>query len=498
MTRWVLFLIVGCDVALSTTETSDGSSDPTPASTTEEPTEAPDLVSVSHPRELRGIWLTTAWNIDFPKNSGSGPAAHQQELADALDIIADSGFNTVFFQVRSAGDAMYASAYEPWSRSLTGTEGQTPGWDPLATLIELAHARQLLVHAWLNPYRAGLSTSHTHAPTHISQTHPDLVVTYGTQRWMDPGRPLVRARLLDVIDDLLDRYDLDGIHFDDYFYPYPITGTPFPDSNTYADYQATGGLLSLADWRRQNVNDMVRDVHELVQNKHPTALFGISPFGIYRPDHPPGITGLDAYASLYADSVAWSDAGLVDYLAPQLYWPSTQDNQAFGPLVDWWSALGAGRHATFAGLAISRLGNSEAWTLDEFATQVAMSRDHRGKGSLGNIWYSYAPIRDDRGGVRAFLRDEIYPTPAWPPVLRSGTGPTDPPVVTVNGRQISVQAPIHARSVALYRYDGDRFVLDDLTAPAGQPMILPTGTWAFSALYPDGRESLGVRVKLEE
>lgn len=319
-----------------------------------------EQVEVGHERELRGIWLTTVWNIDFPTSSSLSAQAQQDQLIEILDILHDTGFNAVFFQVRPEGDAVYASEVEPWSRFLTGTSGTDPGYDPLALLIEEGHTRNIEVHAWINPYRAKVSTSATMGPGHISVTNPGAVITYGSNVWMDPGQTVVQDRLIEVIEDLVTRYDLDGVHFDDYFYPYPISGTPFPDSATYSAYQASGGTLDLGDWRRDNVNRMVKRVHETVRDLDPAVRFGVSPFGIYRPGQPEGITGLDAYAAIYADPVRWSEEGWVDYLAPQLYWPSTQTRQAFSPLIDWWSDLGQGRHHTFAGLYLSQLGETSA------------------------------------------------------------------------------------------------------------------------------------------
>jgi uncharacterized lipoprotein YddW (UPF0748 family) len=451
-----------------------------------------ELVVVGHERELRGVWLTTVWNIDYPKTSGAD--AQRAELIEVLDTLQQTGFNAVFFQVRPEGDAVYASTLEPWSRYLAGAQGRDPGWDPLDVLVTEAHARNLEVHAWLNPYRARVAWGAASAAPHLSVTHPDAVVRYGDQGWMDPGLPVVQDRLVAVIQDLADRYQIDGIHFDDYFYPYPIQGTPFPDDATYAAYQRAGGTLGRADWRRDNVNRMVERVHLALRDRDPTIRFGISPFGIYRPGQPPGITGLDSYEALYADPVRWSDEGWVDYLAPQLYWPTTQTRQAFEPLIGWWSDLGADRHHTFAGLYLSKLGDTSAWTLDEFEAQVALSRARRAEGSRGNIWFSYAPLRVDRQGVRAFLRERVYPAPALTPAFGPDPGPVAWPSVQIDGTTVTAAHADRPRALAVYEPDGDVWALRALLPGPTATIALEPGRWAISAVRRDGRESPGVVV----
>jgi uncharacterized lipoprotein YddW (UPF0748 family) len=454
------------------------------------------LADVAHPRELRGVWLTTVWNIDYPKTTGAD--AQRAELVEVLDVLAEARFNAVFFQVRPEGDALYASSLEPWSRYLAGAQGRDPGWDPLATLVEEAHARNLEVHVWLNPYRARVAWGAGSVAPHLSVTNPEAVVRYGDQGWMDPGLPVVQDRLVDVIDDLARRYAIDGVHFDDYFYPYPIQGTPFPDDATYAAYQRSGGTLARADWRRQNVDTMVERVHLALRERDPTIRFGISPFGIYRPGQPPGIVGLDAYEALHADPVRWSEEGWVDYLAPQLYWPTTQTRQAFEPLVGWWAELGADRHHTFPGLYLSKLGETSSWTLDEFEAQVALTRARGDDGAAGNLWFSYAPIRTDRQGVRAFLRDRIHAVPAATPAFGLDAGPVAPPEVTADGATITASHADRPRALALYAEAADGWTLRALHPGASATISLEPGRWAISAIRRDGRESRGVVVRVGE
>ena len=259
-----------------------------------------ELVDATHRREFRGVWIATVANINFPSRPGLSVEAQQAELRDLVTLTADAGLNSIVFQVRPECDALYSSSLEPWSRFLTGTQGQDPGYDPLAYLLEQAHARAIEVHAWLNPYRAKSNSGSTAVAPHLSITQPNYAHRYGTFVWMDPAAEPVQAALLAVIEDIVTRYDVDGIHFDDYLYPYP-DGAEFPDDATFAAYQAAGGGLGRADWRRDNVNRMVEAIHEMLLDRAPAVRFGISPFGIYRPGQPPGINGLDQYAAIFAD-----------------------------------------------------------------------------------------------------------------------------------------------------------------------------------------------------
>ena len=457
-----------------------------------EPLTAP----VAHARELRAVWIATVWNINFPSDTGLGAAALRAELDALVAVAAEAGLNALVFQVRAEGDAFYASAFEPWSRFLSGTQGVDPGLDPLAYLITAAHAQNLEVHAWLNPYRARTSTAAPLAPSHMASLWPAFAYPYGSLVWMDPAAPAVQDRLLDVVDDLVTGYDLDGVHFDDYFYPYP--DGPFPDDASYAAYQAAGGLLARADWRRDNVNRMVADVHALVRTVAPDVRFGIAPFGIYRPGQPAGITGLDQYASLYADPVRWMLDGHVDYIAPQLYWPTTRTAQAYEALLAWWADVAPGM-AVFAGNYLSQLGSASDWTVAEFREQLRLSRLYRGDGSLGNIWYQVGPLVENRAGIRDVFRDEFYAAPALPPALPHAGLPVAPPTLApAPGAALGTFDVSHAgdralKGATLYRRDGDGWALDRvIPAPASRVAVPASGTWALATVTRDGVESLGV------
>lgn len=457
-----------------------------------------DEVSVGHLRELRGVWVASVGNINFPSAKGLSVAEQQAELTAMLDATAAAGLNAVFLQVRPESDALYASTLEPWSRYLTGTQGGDPGHDPLAFALTQAHARGLELHAWFNPYRAAATASAEFADNHVSKQLPEYAYVYGTALWMDPGAAAVQDRLVAVIADVVTRYDIDGVHFDDYFYPYP-NGEPFPDDATYGAYQAGGGSLGRADWRRDNVNRMVQRVGETVAQLRPAVRFGVSPFGIYRPGMPRGIEGLDQYAEIYADPVKWMQEGWLDYLAPQLYWPTTKQAQAYGPLIEWWSGIAVGGRHVFAGNYLSKLGSDDVWTLDEFLAQIALGRGYYAQGSRGNIFFHVGPILNNQDSVADVFAAEVYPSRALTPPIAALAGEVvaAPLVKLVAGTAtLSHPDPASLRAWVVYRAEGQGWALDRIT-PASEPSLeLTPGTWAISAAARSGVESMGVRVSV--
>ena len=470
--------------------------DPSSDATGEEPT--PELAEVGHERELRGAWIATVYNINWPSAQGLSVAAMQNELLAYLDVAADYNLNALFVQIRPEGDALYASDLEPWGRWLTGTQGNDPGFDPLEFLLEHAHARGIEVHGWFNPYRAAANANAPLAQPHMALAHPQHAHTYGNLLWMDPGAAVVQDHLVDVVLDVVDRYDIDGVHFDDYFYPYP-NGTQFPDNGTYSAYVNGGGMLARDDWRRDNVNRMVETLHDEIDAAKPWVRFGISPFGIYRPGMPPGITGLDQYAELYADPVKWIQEGWVDYLAPQLYWPSTQTAQAYEPLVEWWVSIAPEGRNVFVGNYLSQLGSSSAWTVDEIRLQVELSREYQ-IDSPGNIFYHIAPLANNQMGVGTMLVDELYPHPVLtPPMWERAGDEVAYPRVIVSGETVDLEprddTPL--RAWVVYRDEGGVFVLDHIVPRAqGDTLELSPGRWAISAVAKSSIESLGVVVEI--
>jgi uncharacterized lipoprotein YddW (UPF0748 family) len=404
--------------------------------------------------------------------------------------------------VRPESDAWYASTLEPWSRFLTGTQGRDPGWDPLETLVTLAHARGVEVHAWVNPYRALVSATSATASTHVSRTLSANAITYDGKVTMNPGAPAVRAHVVAVTRDLLERYDVDGLHFDDYFYPYPdAAGTPYPDDATFQTYRADGGTLTRSAWRRDNVNGLVREVMDVVKAEHPHVRFGISPFGIWRPGNPAGVVGLDAYEVIACDSLTWMTQGWVDYLAPQLYWATTSSGQPFVPLATWWANSTVGGRHIFAGHGLYRLAASASWAIDEVRDQVTATRALRSQGVLGGVHFREANLRTNLKGVADLFKDELYTTPALPPeVPRLGAALIPlPPVVSRAGATVTVThaLPLTARFFTLYRQTPGGFVLVDVAGGAQATFrALTSGTWAVSAIGRGGAESQGVVVQV--
>ncbi len=350
------------------------------------------------PREFRGVWVASVANIDWPTKPGLSTFEQQAELLAILDRARTLNLNAVLLQVRPAADALYPSALEPWSAYLTGLEGRAPEpfYDPLAFAVAEAHARGLELHAWVNPYRARhASATSPSAGTHISVTHPELVRTYGKSLWMDPGEPRVVKRTLDVIADIVKRYDIDGVHIDDYFYPYPENGADgqpmeFPDGASFARYQKGGGTLARDDWRRRNVDLLVEQMYVRTKKLKPHVQVGISPFGIWRPGNPAQIKGFDAYAKLYADAKRWLHEGWVDYFTPQLYWPIAQVPQAYPVLLDWWLGENRKQRHVWPGHYTTRGANpTGAWGVDEISNQVRASRAAK---TGGDIHFSMRPL----------------------------------------------------------------------------------------------------------
>ena len=332
----------------------------------------------SPPREFRAAWIATVANIDWPSKPGLTVLQQKYELITLLDAAVRAKFNAVLFQVRPVSDSFYSSTIEPWSEYLTGIQGRAPEplYDPLTFAVKEAHERGLAIHAWFNPFRAGHPQARSRpAFNHVTQTYPELIRHYKDQTWMDPGEPAARAHVLDVILDVVKRYDIDGVVFDDYFYPYPEKGwgghdLEFPDDASWKKYGARTGL-SREDWRRNNINQFVHSASTSIKSVKPWVQFGIGPFGIWRPQNPAQIKGLDAYAKLYADSRLWLADGWVDYLAPQLYWPIAQREQSFPVLLNWWRHENPWNRHIWPGLFDS---NFEKFGPGEIARQIQCTR----------------------------------------------------------------------------------------------------------------------------
>lgn len=472
-----------------------GAADAAPVDGGADVVDAGPTLPVSHARELRGAWLATVYQLDWPSATGLSAAEQKAELVALLDTLAALKMNAVFFQIRPESDAFYASELEPWSRFLSGTQGVDPGWDPLAEIVSEAHARGIEVHAWLNPYRGLTSTVVTPAPNHVTQTLAQHAIAYDGMLFMDPAAEAVRKHVVDVVRDVVARYDVDGIHFDDYFYPYPDdAGTDFPDGASWTAYQSAGGTLSRDDWRRENVHLLIEAVAHAIAELEPWVRFGVSPFGIYRPGIPEGITGLDAYATIYCDPLRWVSEGWVDYVVPQLYWPTTQTAQAYGTLLPWWAQTCSTKSWVFAGNSLSKLGTSSAWSVQEIRDQVEITRQFRDLGALGNVYFRMQQLEQDLEGVSTLLASELYVSPALPPPLVTASADViDPPTLTAAGSAVELSHPDPAslRAFAVYRDAQGAFVLDRIVPAATASIDLGPGSWAISAVSKTDAESTG-------
>ena len=392
------------------------------------------------PREFRAMWIATVANIDWPSRTGLSTGEQQQEIRTIVATAKRLKMNALILQVRPAADALYTSPTEPWSEYLSGVQGQAPQpfYDPLTLWISEAHASGIELHAWFNPYRARHSAAKSlPAASHLINTRPDLVKNYGDQRWIDPGEADAAKRLVDVVRDVVRRYDVDGIHIDDYFYPYPVKAAPavvtaatatstntapadqadvdFPDDPSWRRYVAVGGKLNRADWRRDNVNRLVQAVNTAIHAEKPWVKFGISPFGLPRPERrPEGIKGFSQYDKLYADVELWWNQGWLDYLAPQLYWPIAQTAQSFPVLLDYWSRSNTKKRHLWLGLFTSKIDESDAsWRPDEIRQQIALLRKDAGAG--GHIHFSAVALTQNRRGIADLLARDTYETDALVP-----------------------------------------------------------------------------------
>lgn len=380
-----------------------------------------DLPAVE--REFRAVWIATVANIDWPSEPGLAVEQQQEELIRILNRAATLNLNAVIFQVRPAADAIYDSPYEPWASYLSGVMGQPPlpSYDPLEFAIREAHKRGLELHAWFNPFRAGhpVDTSEV-SPDHISRTNPELVHQYGDFMWLDPGHPEAREHSRKVIRDVLKRYDIDGVHFDDYFYPYRsyAGGVDFPDDESWQRAREEGITMSRADWRRNNVDRFIEQVYTDIKELKPHVKFGISPFGIWQPDHPRRTTGFNAHSELFADARLWLREGWVDYFTPQIYYRTDQVGQPYPVMLQWWVDQNEhGRHI-WPGLYTSRIITTDTtWPADEIPRQLYISRGF--PGVTGAVHFSMQALMRSPDRFRDLLAAGPYadqalvPTSPW-------------------------------------------------------------------------------------
>lgn len=461
-----------------------------------------ELINVSHQREFRGVWVATVANIDWPSANNLTVEKQKAEMIAILDRMQSLNLNALILQVRPNGDALYDSNIEPWSGWLTGTQGKAPSpmYDPLEFAIAESHKRNIELHTWFNPYRAKMpGERYPLAANHIASMFPQYAYQYGDLLWMDPGAQDVQDRAYNVIMDVVRRYDVDGIHIDDYFYPYPQEGVRFPDNATYAAYQNSGGTLGLADWRRKNVNDAIERIWNGIKAEKPHVKFGISPFGIYRPGKVKGIVGLDQYDAIFADVKKWMDEGWLDYLAPQLYWRIDPPQQSYPVLLDWWVENNPmGRHI-YAGNYLSQLEIGR-WPLAEFKNQVIASRKEGDRLSQGNIFFSMAMFSKNVRGVNEYFKKEIYPSPSLPPTMTwlDETPPQPPMNVRAEGDAITWQSDDNdIRSWTIYRRNGEKWELFKILNGDSRSITgLSSGDYAVCSVDRMANESPDVMVSL--
>ena len=469
-----------------------------------EPERAPPEPPPELPREFRAVWVASVSNIDWPSRRGLPAEQQQAELIRILDDAAALGLNAVIFQVRPAADALYASPHEPWSEYLSGTMGQPPQpyYDPLEFAVREAHARGLELHAWFNPYRARHPSGRSAiSADHLSRTRPDLVERYGTHLWMDPGEPEVQDQTVRVIVDVVQRYDIDGVHIDDYFYPYQERDgrgrlIEFPDEESYRRYRAAGGPLARDDWRRENVNTLVARLYREIKETKRWVKFGISPFGIWRPGYPASVRGLDAYTTLYADARKWLADGYVDYFSPQLYWRIDAPEQSYPVLLDWWAQQNTFDRHLWPGNYIDRVGDSRQWPAEEIVAQVEVTRAH--PGSTGNVFFSMKTLLRNPDALWEKLRGGPYREPALVPASPwLGEGRPAAPLVRAQGTldegvsvEITPQGEEPVRWWAIQSLEGGRWRLRVVTGEMRSVLLPGMAEWvAVRAIGRTGVES---------
>lgn len=381
-------------------------------------------------REVRSVWMATVWALDWP-SSTSSTTAQKNEMVKYLDVLQKNNFNAVYFQVRTMSDAFYKSSYEPWSSYLTGTRGKDPGWDPLAFVVEECHKRGMECHAWVNPYRFSTGSNWSTAQDQALKS-AGMLLAYTksdgkTTTILNPGLELVRKRIVDVCKEIISNYDVDGLVFDDYFYPegIPVTSS----AGDYDLWQKSGASMTFGDWRRNNVNQMVADVYKMVQQQKPYVRFGISPAGAACTSAAVAAKhGIDRcpvasdwqYDGIFSDPVAWLKAGTIDYISPQLYWKTNHKTNPFGPMTKWWSYVAKhfGRHH-YASHSISFLNSSNTtgdW--EEIGKQVQFSRDYTENEAPGAVFYSAAYVTGKKqSGFGEWLQVNKFQNKALTPAI---------------------------------------------------------------------------------
>jgi uncharacterized lipoprotein YddW (UPF0748 family) len=371
-------------------------------------------------REFRAAWIATVANINWPSRPGLPVDSQKLEALALLNYLKDHNFNAAILQVRPHGDALYKSDLEPWSYYLTGEQGKPPSpyYDPLEFWVEEAHNRGIELHVWLNPYRAHHKAGGEVGPNSIVKKHPEMVVYLKEGYWwMDPALQATQDLTTNVVKDLVQRYDIDGIHMDDYFYPYPSynLGEDFPDSASWNVYIKAGGTLSRGDWRRQSVNTLIERLYKEVRSSKRWVKFGISPFGIWRPGYPESVEGFDQYEQLYADAKLWLNKGWVDYFAPQLYWKISRIPQSYPVLLGWWQSENTMQRHLWPGISVGR--DTSVRTVEETLNQIMIARGMLPESKGVIHWSISSDVKNTNLSTAltetVYKKDALVPASPW-------------------------------------------------------------------------------------
>lgn len=416
-------------------------------------------------REVRAAWIATVENIDWPIKGTTQPIEQQKQFRDLLDRLENTGINTLIVQVKPTADAFYPSEYAPWSEWLTGVQGVDPGYDPLAFMLEEAHQRGMEFHAWFNPYRVSMHNDITKlTEDHPARLHPEWVESYGGKLYFNPGVPEAKEYIIDSIIEVVRNYDIDGVHFDDYFYPYPAASGEFPDRDTYMEYG--NEFASIADWRRDNVNRFVQEVGEAIKQEKSNVKYGISPFGIWKnkTTDPSGsdTNGLSSYDAIYADSKKWVDEEWIDYIMPQIYWYMGYGPAAYDKLTDWWKGIVTNKDVhLYIGQALYRNGTVDGWlNPEEIPNQIAYNRNY--EEVKGGAFFSAKWFKDNVLGITDRLSNDLFSAPALVPEMPwlDNQAPNAPVKVKANSTKKAVRLEWNSGGgdegyYVIYRFNGD-------------------------------------------
>jgi uncharacterized lipoprotein YddW (UPF0748 family) len=423
----LVVLIGACSPSKKATKTADAAQQPASQTSQQSQASQASQSQSSQPSqksqfqtEFRAAWVATVSNINWPSKRGLSTEEQQREAIQLLDFLQSHNFNAVIFQVRPQADALYQSNLEPWSYFLTGIQGKAPEpyYDPLQFWIEAAHDRGLELHVWLNPYRAHSPAGGEVTNTSLVKKKPELVVKLKDGHWwFDPSKKGTQEHATAVVMDLVKRYDIDGVHFDDYFYPYPSYNgnADFPDSGSYKEYVDKGGALSLGDWRRNSVNVFIENLYKSIKAEKPYVKFGLSPFGTWQPGYPSIVEGFDQYNQLYADARLWLNEGWVDYFTPQLYWRINSPTVSYPVLLGWWSGENKKDRHLWPGMSVGR--DTTLANATEVMNQIMVTRGMLPKSS-GEVHWSISSLTKDSSLARAIVegpykKQALVPASPW-------------------------------------------------------------------------------------